>query len=136
MANRITKSQVTQIMGGDAKLLVNEAERFGKELAADRLSKSQIRSAFGTVRQIQGSWVKDPDPATAQKQLRQVLLLKPRLAYQAKRDEKVRPLAEVLTDAIDVVADGGTAVQQTERFGYFVDLFEAILAYHTAFGGK
>jgi CRISPR/Cas system CSM-associated protein Csm2 small subunit len=48
----------------------------------------------------------------------------------------------VLSGAIDLVAetkdlarDQVTAVQRA-RFGNFVDLFEAILAYHTAAGGK
>jgi CRISPR/Cas system CSM-associated protein Csm2 small subunit len=35
-----------------------------------------------------------------------------------------------------VVAEGKDADEQKRRFGYFVDLFEAILAYHTEAGGK
>jgi len=124
------------IVDGNAKLLIEGAERLGRDLATDGLSKSQIRGIFGTVRQIQASWQKDVDATQAKTQLRQILLLKPRLAYQAKRDGKVKPLANVLTNAIGLVADGKSLTEQTERFGYFVDLFEAILAYHTAYGGK
>lgn len=136
MANRISDANIAAIMSGNAKLLVEEAKRFGQELAEDRLSKNQIRGAFGTVRQIQAAWASEPDALTAQKQLRRVLLLQPRLAYQARRDEKVKPLADVLISAINQVAAVDDAARQTERFTYFVDLFEAILAYHTAFGGK
>jgi CRISPR-associated protein Csm2 len=95
-------------------------------------AKSQIRGIFGTVRQIKAGW-KDTD---SKANLRRILLLKPRLAYQAARESKVRPLSKVLTDAIEVVAKGKDAAEQKQRFGYFVDLFEAILAYHTAAGGK
>lgn len=120
------------IVNGDARLLVQEADRFGHELAKDELSKSQIRGAFGTVRQIQATW----EASDAQKNLRQILLLKPRLAYQKKREKKVEPLADVLITGIDLVATPDDANERTKRFGYFVDLFEAILAYHTAAGGK
>ena len=136
MATRISNDFVSKIMDGNAKLLVDEAQRFGKELADDRLAKGQIRGAFGTVRQIQASWVAKPDAATAQKQLRKLLLLKPRLAYQKAREPKVGPLADVLIDAIDLVAKADNADAQTQRFGYLVNLFEAILAYHTAGGGR
>ncbi len=136
MANRISDANIIAIMSGNAGLLVNEAQRFGRELAEDHVSKNQIRGIFGTVRQIQAAWVAEPDDAAARRQLRKVLLLKPRLAYQSRRDEKVKPLADVLIVAIDQVAAGGDGKQQTERFTYLVELFEAILAYHTAFGGK
>lgn len=136
MATPISKQAIDQIMKGDAKLLVSEAERFGKELADDKLTKSQIRGIFGTVRQIKAAWDGKADDKKARAQLRRVLLLKPRLAYQAKREEKVKPLADVLTPAIDKVAEANGIGEQTERFGYFVDMFEAILAYHTAAGGK
>jgi CRISPR-associated protein Csm2 len=136
MVTLISKQVVEQILKGDAKTLVDEAERFGKELANDKLTKSQIRGIFGTVRQIKAAWDEKADAKKAKAQLRRVLLLKPRLAYQAKREEKVKPLADVLTLAIDKVAEVNSVGEQTERFGYFTDLFEAILAYHTAYGGK
>ena len=62
--------------------------------------------------------------------VRELLLLKPKLAYQAAREPKVKPLADVLDVAIDQVEG------QRERFQRLVELFEAILAYHTKYGGK
>jgi CRISPR-associated protein Csm2 len=137
MATIISDQNIASIIEqGDAAILVEQAKRFGHELAEDKLSKSQIRGAFGTVRQIQATWDEEADEREAKEQLRRVLLLKPRLAYQAKRDPKVEPLAKVLTQSINVVAEGNGLKEQSERFRYFVDLFEAILAYHTAYGGK
>lgn len=120
------------VVQGDAQVLVNQAKSFGEAMQTAGLTKSQIRGIFGTVRQIQASW----DKNDAQQNLRKVLLLKPRLAYQGTREAKVKPLAEVLSGAIDLVAADDDEKVQAKRFGYFVDLFEAILAYHTAAGGK
>jgi CRISPR-associated protein Csm2 len=122
-----------------AEMLVKWAQRIGAVLKSLGLSKSQIRNIFGTVRQIDMSWpkktvedreVKDEEKAQARFAARQVLLLKPKLAYQAKRTATVSKLADVLDPALDIV---GTS---REHFENFLAFFEAILAYHTAFGGK
>lgn len=120
------------IQDGNAQLLVDQAKDFGTAAFQAGLTKSQIRGIFGTVRQIDAGW----DKNSPQQNLRKVLLLKPRLAYQAAREPKVRPLADVLIAAIDLVALGTDPGEQRKRFDYFVDFFEAILAYHTAAGGK
>src|SRR5205823_4964616 len=70
---------------GDAKTLVETAERVGRALAQDRLSTSQIRGVFGAVRQIEMSW--SSDAGRARQAQRQLLLLKPKLAYQARREQ-------------------------------------------------
>ena len=91
------------------------------------MTKSQIRNIFGTVRQIQMNWTGEVQKAAS---YRRLLMLKPKIKYQAARTREVKPLADVLDKAIDYVGDDRV------RFGRFVDFFEAILAYHTAFGGK
>jgi len=121
------------IRTNDAQKLVEEADRFGEELAKNRLTKAQIRNIFGTVRQIEASWQSAEDSGVS---LRQLLLLKPKLAYQAARSAPVGPLRDVLDDAIDTVAEAKDPEKQLERFERFVDLFEAILAYHTEAGGR
>jgi CRISPR-associated protein Csm2 len=129
----ISQTIVAEIIADrNATILVEQASSFGAALQTAGLTKSQIRGIFGRVRQIKGSW----DSQDTQRSMRQVLLLKPRLAYQAAREPKVRPLAKVLTYGIDSVANGKTPDEQKERFSAFVDLFEAILAYHTAAGGR
>lgn len=120
------------IVEGDAETLVKQAKDFGSAAQGAGLTKSQIRGIFGTVRQIDAAWEK----TNPKQNLRKVLLLKPRLAYQKVREQKVGPLADVLTGAIELVAEAKESDEQKRRFGYFVDLFEAILAYHTAAGGK
>jgi CRISPR-associated protein Csm2 len=133
-AKPIATNVVQQIIRtNDAQTLVTEAGRFGRELADKRLTKAQIRNIFGTVRQIEASWQSAEDSAVS---LRQLLLLKPKLAYQAARSQPVGPLRDVLADAIDTVAEAKDPEKQLERFGRFVDLFEAILAYHTEAGGR
>lgn len=133
MASNISAQALDRIIThGDVEVLVTQAKDFGESMQAAGLTKSQIRGVFGTVRQIQASW----DKNDAQQNMRKVLLLKPRLAYQGTRETKVKPLADVLSNAIDLVAADKDEKVQAKRFGYFVDLFEAILAYHTAAGGK
>ena len=127
----IPRDEVVKIITQDRpKLLVDQAQEAGKQLAGQRLTKSQIRNIFGTVRQIQLNWSPSLDGAEERARVRELLLLKPKLAYQATRESKVKPLADVLDVAIDQVEG------QRERFQRLVELFEAILAYHTKYGGK
>jgi CRISPR-associated protein Csm2 len=70
-----------------------------------------------------------PDNHKTQQAMRELLLLKPRLAYQAKREPPVEGLERVLAPMIDTI-DG-----DRDRFQRFVDFFEAVLAYHTSYGG-
>ena len=125
------------IVEGNTQLLIAEAEAFGGQLAKkDRLETSQIRNIFGTVRQIEMNWPRQK--ATEQQKrdaLRQLLLLKPKMAYQANRKRSVSALQMVLDEAINKVAEGDEE-KARERFQNFVDFFEAILAYHKAAGGK
>lgn len=123
----ITDDQIRGIITQDQpKLMVEQAKEIGRALSGS-LTKSQIRNIFGTVRQIQMNWTGEAQKAAS---YRQLLMLKPKIRYQAARNKEVEPLADVLDKAIDHVEDN------VERFGRFVDFFEAILAYHTAYGGK
>ncbi len=131
------KPNLTAIMTGDdvvsAQEIVKAAKAWGEYLKDEKLTTAQIRSIFGEVRRIEMGWPPNTDNPSAERAL---ILLKPKLAYQAQRDaeknrsEPVRKLAEILQPAIDMV-QGNRA-----RFQRFVDFFEAILAYHKAAGGK
>jgi CRISPR-associated protein Csm2 len=85
------------------------------------LTTSQIRNAYGLVKQMQMSGFDEHEFA----------LLKPKLVYAAARAGKdgAHQLGAVLGWGIDAV---GSDPAQFERF---VDFFEAILAYHKAAGG-
>jgi CRISPR-associated protein Csm2 len=105
--------------GGE--ILVKEAEQLGRQLARD-LTKSQIRNIYGAVKKMQMKGELDSH---------KLLMLKPKLAYAAKRHGGgVNTLKDVLTQAIDLVGN------DSKNFNRFVDFFEAILAYHKAYGGK
>jgi CRISPR-associated protein Csm2 len=120
---------------GDAQTTVEVAEALGQDLAR-RLSTNQIRNIFGTVRRIEMTWPEEPQGEAEEQQAeqarRELLLLKPKMAYQAKRERGrgVQTLTDILNDAIDLVEG------DRQRFQHFVDFFEATLAYHKAHGGN
>ncbi|MDE0043406.1 MAG: type III-A CRISPR-associated protein Csm2 [Candidatus Poribacteria bacterium] len=102
--------------------LVKEAEQRGQQLARN-LTTSQIRNIYGAVKKMQ---MKGGELDT-----HKLLMLKPKLAYAAKRHGGgVDTLKEVLTQAIDLVGS------DSKKFNRFVDFFEAVLAYHRAYGGN
>lgn len=105
---------------------------FAEQLAIDikDVSTSQIRNAYGTVKKL------EMQREFTEKSYRELLLLKPKLAYargrtEAKKKDTFKKLEDALSAAIDVVD-----VKQPETFKRFCNFFEAILAYHKAHGGK
>lgn len=105
--------------GGEA--LVNAAEDLGNRLENRQLKTAQIRKVYGAVKKIQMSDVFRRND---------LIMLKPKLAYAAARNNEVTDLKDALTQAIDRVGD------DPQRFKNFVDFFEATLAYHRAAGGR
>ncbi|HDQ34945.1 MAG TPA: type III-A CRISPR-associated protein Csm2, partial [Chloroflexi bacterium] len=108
------------------------------------LSTNQIRALFGEVRQIQGEW---SIAGHRDQALRRLFLLKPKMAYRQRKERgrAVQALVEVLDPALDLVTKAqprpegqapGGADNQDDNFQRFVDFFEAILAYHKAYGGS
>lgn len=128
-----TSAELTSIIQqGDAALLTHHARLTGEWLA-NQLSSSQIRNIFTTARQIEAVWPIRQDEQSqndARRAHRQLLLLKPKLAYQTSREQRggtgMKVLAGILSDSIDLIEDN------REHFQHFMDFFEAILAYHAA----
>jgi len=114
--------QTRQVIRQGGKTLVQMAEGLGQSLQQGHLTTSQIRNIYGTVKQME---MRGFNPG-------EFVLLKPKLAYAAARADTpgARELKDVLTWAIDEVGDDET------KFARFVDFFEAILAYHKAYGGR
>ena len=110
---------ISEIIEKGGEPLVTAAENLGRKLAKN-LKTSQIRKVYGAVKKIQMS------DEFSQNDL---IMLKPKLAYAAARNEAVTDLKDALTQAIDKVGD------DPKRFKNFVDFFEATLAYHKAAGG-
>lgn len=128
------KHAVQRVVEEDApEDLVRLAEQHGRELAKRQLSYAQIRGVFSAVRDIELRWIEEAGRADARRDL---LLLKPKLAYQAARTRRRRNdpgpvdyLAEVLNPGLDAVGN------DPAKFRRFVDFFEAVLAYHRYHGG-
>jgi len=124
------------IVEGNAELLIKRAREIGQALKDAGLSMAQIRGIFGTVRRIEMRWTEKAteDEETREEMreraMRQLLLLQPKLEYQARRQRAVEGLKNVLIPAIEQVQG------DRDRFGRFVEFFEAILAYHVAAGGR
>ncbi len=116
--------------------LVRQANSLGKSLKGMGLTTSQIRALFGEVRQIQAQW--DISDEHRQRAFRRLILLKPKTAYRARKvsGKAVEELVSVLDQALDLVIEPKDKKEQDERFRRFVEFFEAILAYHRAYGGK
>ncbi|RMH48840.1 MAG: type III-A CRISPR-associated protein Csm2 [Gammaproteobacteria bacterium] len=129
------KAVITDTTG---QKLVSEAKTLARQIYKD-LKASQVRKVFTEVRKIEALWEQEEKRGAA---VRRLVMLKPKLAYQEKRQEKrngaspMKPLAAALTSAIDVVANEQNADKQDAYFRNFVDFFEAVLAYHKYLGGQ
>lgn len=131
----LSSEQARQIIDGDVNLLVQRARRIGHHLAdTDKLTTSQLRNIFGTIRTIQLRWARDKAGAW-----RELVLLKPKLAYQAKRVSQAKgrdsskglmTLKPILETAITTLGTT-TAPPEPAQFQAFIDFVEAIVAYHT-----
>jgi CRISPR-associated protein Csm2 len=137
--------KIVQDIGPEgSKLLVEQAKRVGTFLRQQNLTTAQIRNIFGTVRSIESIWrlatlakAGDVEKGRASREaMHELNLLKPRMAYAASRYSVVRHLENVLNPAIDAVLEDPTPEMALQRFGNFLDYFEAILAYHRSAGGR
>jgi len=135
-------SEIQTIMTADptGQQLVQFAERTAQQLVNNQLTRGQIRNIFTEVRKIEALWdaegVKKPAERNYDKALRRLTMLKPKMDYQTARIPQVQRLKEVLAEAIDEVAKAKDNQERDERFKRFMNLFEAILAYHRAKGGR
>lgn len=116
--------------------LLKMTEKFGETLVDgkdnEKLSTSQIRQVFTKLKAIEAKGFNQ------QSQKLEFMMLKPFLAYAQGRDRKnpaLKLFKETMTWGIDAVLEGKDEFQ-SQRFNHFCKLFEAVLAYHKAFGGK
>lgn len=129
------------IVEGEIDQLIKTAKEIGAGLARERLSSSQIRNIFGEVRRIQMNWpagTGKEDLVQARNAHRSAVLIRPKLAYQAKRERgaAVSKLKDALDPCLKVLQKCSDPADQRIYFGRFVDFFEAILAYHKDAGGN
>jgi CRISPR-associated protein Csm2 len=117
------------------RTLVQQAEALGYHLKEQRLETNQIRKFLDAINQIKYILALDDDEKVKnakpeeQEKLRfskietEIVLLKPKLAYAAARQNAVKPLNEVMKFAID-------KVKSSEDFYRLVQFIESIIAYH------
>lgn len=127
------------VSAGINKDAVQFAEHFGRELAImrDALTTAQIRNVFGEVRRIQMDNKKSRRNLANFNEAR-ILLLRPKLAYAAKRAKSrgAKELADVLSEGLKTIVDCDSPQEKIQRFENFANFFEAVLAYHKAAGGN
>ncbi|SHK45469.1 type III-A CRISPR-associated protein Csm2 [Rhodothermus profundi] len=104
------------------------ADQMGK--AFKNIKTAQLRNVFAHINRMRTRWRHDQD---FQKLRRDLVMLKPRLAYAAGRQREVREMSEAFRKAINAVLaskDFGEALRN------FFDLIEAVVAYHKYYGDK
>jgi CRISPR-associated protein Csm2 len=122
--------------------LVKHAQEFGSELRRQRLETNQVRKFLDAINQIKARLPQIEEDVNrlnltdAEKTKLKfdkievdVVLLKPKLAYAAARQDAVKSLNRVISEAID-------KIHSEEDFDRLVQFMEAIIAYHKAEGGK
>lgn len=128
---------ITDRIDKDAVVFAND---FGGFLKKD-LKSSQIRSFFGEVKRLEfKSRIQKHGVEFINEDefVRDFLLLGPKIAYSAQRQDTdgYRQFKEVMFKAIKYVNTDQKKGVEKKHFDNFVDLFEAIIAFHKAAGGK
>ncbi len=117
----------TEITEGITKETIERAEKFGKYLAGNdkdtnRLAAHQLRKFYGEVKKQELTGYKESD----------FIMLKPKLAYaagKANKENRIHDFYIVMAKAIDLVDD-------ENKFRNFIQIFEAIVAYHKLAEGE
>lgn len=116
--------------------VIKWCESFGKYLAPqdrnDRnaLTTSQLRRFFGEVKRIQKQ--KEYDMAS-------IAMLNPLLAYAVGRDKKNGWSQTRIAEFQEEIGKAVSAIRperKKEDYDNFINIFEAIVAYHKYYGGK
>jgi CRISPR-associated protein Csm2 len=116
----------------DYNYLVTKAEEFGKRLKERNVKRSQFRRVFTHIKKIQANVESKKLEKTADipgEILKEILLLKPKMAYTAGRHKSI-------TDFYNVVVKFVNGMKTVTEFNRFYDFVEATLAYHRYHGGR
>lgn len=116
----------------DYNHLVNKAEDFGKRLTEKNVKRSQFRRVFTHIKKIQSNMESKKLDKTApipEPILKEILLLKPKMAYTAGRHPNIKDFYKVVVEFVN-------PMKTVMEFDRFYDFVEATLAYHRYHGGK
>jgi CRISPR-associated protein Csm2 len=129
--------------------LVKHAQEFGPYLKNQKLETNQVRKFLDAINRLKVKITQNADQTEkdieesnkkvlSKKESNEkvfskiepeIVLLKPKLAYAAARQQAAKPLSNVMSVAID-------KVYSLEDFERLVQLIESTIAYHKAEGGK
>lgn len=125
IAKRIEGFRAKGLSEIPAEDLIYIAQEMGQHLKNRGLKTSQIRRFLDGVRRLDVHFNKGKSFSSDN-----ILLLKPKLAYAAGRNQEVKPLMDVLDPAISA---GGRTYKDFKKL---LALIEAIVAYHKYYGGN
>ncbi|GIV39383.1 MAG: hypothetical protein KatS3mg033_1183 [Thermonema sp.] len=108
--------------------IIGCAEALAKSISKD-VKTNQVRNFFSGVLRIKADFARSKSYESVRLA---VLMLKPKLAYAAGRQNKVKFFAEKMTEVVEATLQAGNT-QALERFFLFV---ESVVAYHKYYGGK
>jgi CRISPR-associated protein Csm2 len=94
------------------------------------IKTNQIRNVFAHINRMRQDFRQEGWTPGLERNL---VMLKPRLAYAAGRQQVVKPLNERFSQAIDGVL---ASTDRKKAIQNFFDLVEGIVAYHKFYGGK
>jgi CRISPR-associated protein Csm2 len=94
------------------------------------IKTNQIRNVFAHINRMRQDFRQEGWTPGLERNL---VMLKPRLAYAAGRQQAVKPLNERFSRAIDGVL---ASTDRKKAIQNFFDLVEGIVAYHKFYGGK
>jgi len=144
------------ILNLDAKLLDNYCKRQGKLFAKGddkgnyKVSTSKLRNFFTKVTSLR-TFYRNPGNITFEdfykKVEREVILLKPALAYSYGRDNKLKNFYFATTRLIDItikslekeisnIKETKNAFNKLESIENFFSILEGFVAYHKFYGGQ
>jgi len=115
------------------------AENVVKNKQLNEIKTNQIRNIFSSISKQRNEFKKvkhgntEEDKKILEKIKRDIILLKPMLAYAAGRQKNVKVYQEFMKDVIDKTVNSEDLKSALKNF--FL-LSEAVIAYHKFYGGK
>jgi len=132
--NKIEKLEITCdeiIKGKNFERLVDDANKMGKFMVDEKVKSTQFRRIFTHIKRIQTRLKKnenETDQRIPDEIMKEIYILKPKMAYTAGRHTNLEFLYKIMIDFIN-------EIKTREHFDIFYHFIEATLAYHKFHGG-
>lgn len=119
------------------EVIVQQAEIIAVQLTRDKLKTNQIRNFYSAITRMRTNYEQAEDGNEGYDQVRRdLVMLKPKLAYAAGRQTAVRtnfyPYMKAAIESVEQAPNH----QKTEAMDNFFLLVESIVAYHKYHGGE